>query len=133
MFRKIGKEKVKEIFPINLADNGVEFSYFNKIEEMENEFICRTFFTNPYKATDKAHCERYHEFIRYFIPKGKSLDFLTQEKLNWMFSQINSYVRESLNDRTPYELVERKFGIEFLDAIGIYKVQKKKVTLTQIC
>lgn len=133
LFRKIGKEKVKEIFPINLADNGVEFSYFNKIEEMENEVICKTFFTSPYKATDKAHCERYHEFIRYFIPKGKSLDFLTQEKVNWMFSQINSYVRKSKKDRTPYELVERKFGKEFLDAIGIYKVQKKKVALAQIC
>ena len=50
-----------------------------------------------------------------------------------MFSQINSYVRKSKKDRTPYELVERKFGKEFLDAIGIYKVQKKKVALTQIC
>ncbi len=133
LFKKIGIEKVKEIFPVNLADNGVEFSNFNKIEEINSELVCRTFFTNPYKATDKAHCERYHEFIRYFIPKGKSLDFLTQEKVNWMFSQINSYVRKSQNDRTPYELVERKFGKEFLDAIGVYKVQKKKVTLIQIC
>jgi len=133
LFRKIGSDKVKEIFPINLADNGVEFSYFNKIEEMNGEILCRTFFTNPYKATDKAHCERYHEFIRYMIPKGKSLDFLTQEKVNWMFSQINSYIRKSQKDRTPYELVERKFGKGFLDAIGIHKVQKKKVALTQIC
>ena len=133
IFAKIGKEKSKEIFPINLSDNGIEFSYFNKIEEFENEKICRTFFTNPYKATDKPHCERYHEFIRYFIPKGKSLDFLTQERVNWMFSQINSYVRKSKNDRTPYELVERRFGKAFLDAIGIFKVQKKKVSMTQIC
>ena len=132
LFRKLGKEKVEEIFPINLADNGFEFSNFNDIEEMENEFVCRTFFTNPYKATDKAHCERYHEFIRYFIPKGKSLDFLTQDKVNWMFSQINSYVRKSHGDRTPYELVKRKFGKDFLDTIGIYKVQKKKVALIQI-
>jgi IS30 family transposase len=133
LFKKIGIEKVKEIFPINLADNGVEFSYFNKIEEFNGEFACKTFFTNPYKATDKAQCERYHEFIRYMIPKGKSLDFLTQEKVNWMFSQINSYVRKSQKDRTPYELVERKFGKDFLDAIGIYKVQKKKVALMQLC
>ena len=134
LFKTLGNDLVKEIFQINLCDNGVEFSYFNKIETDENgKFICRTFYTNPYKATDKPHCERYHEFIRYMIPKGKSLDFLTQDKVNWMFSQINSYVRKELNDRTPYDLVKRKFGKQFLDAIGIFRVEKKKVTLTQIC
>lgn len=134
LFRLLGSKAVKNIFPINLADNGVEFSYFNKIEENDNEeFICRTFFTNPYKATDKPHCERYHEFIRYIIPKGKSLDFLTQEKVNWIFSQINSYVRKELNDQTPYDLVKRKYGKNFLDKIGIFRVEKKKVDLRQIC
>ena len=91
------------------------------------------FFTDPYKATDKAHCERNHEFIRYIIPKGKSLDFLTQDKINWIFSQINSYVRKDLEDRTPYDLVRRKFGQEFLDKIGIFRVEKKKVDLREIC
>ncbi|MDD4123260.1 MAG: helix-turn-helix domain-containing protein [Bacilli bacterium] len=134
LFRTLGNEMVKEIFQINLADNGIEFSYFNKIEYDDNgEFICNTFFTRPYKATDKPHCERYHELIRYMIPKGKSLDSLTQEKLNWMFSQINSYVRKGLNDQTPYDLIKRKFGKEFLDKIGISRVEKKKVNLSQIC
>lgn len=133
LFRLIGTEKVKEIFPINLADNGVEFSYFNKIEIDDlGEFVLHTFFTDPYKATDKAHCERNHEFIRYIIPKGKSLDFLTQDKINWIFSQINSYVRKDLKDRTPYDLVRRKFGQEFLDKIGIFRVEKKKVDLREI-
>lgn len=134
LFRSLGTEVTKEIFPINLADNGVEFSYFNRIENDSNgEFICRTFFTNPYKATDKPHCERNHEYIRYMIPKGKSLDFLTQDKVNWMFSQINSYVRADLGDQTPYDLIRRKFGQAFLDIIGIYRVDKKKVNLNQIC
>ncbi|MCR5309591.1 MAG: helix-turn-helix domain-containing protein [Bacilli bacterium] len=134
LFRLLGSHLVKEIFQINLADNGVEFSYFNDIEIDDNdEFICRTFFTNPYKATDKPHCERYHEFIRYILPKGKSLDFLTQEKVNWIFSQINSYVRKELNDQTPYDLMRRKFGQNFLDQIGIFRVEKKKVDLRQIC
>lgn len=134
LFRFLGSELVKKIFQINLADNGIEFSYFNKIECDDNgEFICRTFFTRPYKATDKPHCERYHEFIRYMIPKGKSLDFLTQEKVDWMFSQINSYIRESLGNKTPYELIERKYGKEFLDAINIKKVPKREVDLKQIC
>ena len=134
LFKSLGSEVTKKIFPINLADNGIEFSYFNTLENDSNgEFICRTFFTNPYKATDKPHCERNHEYIRYMIPKGKSLDFLTQEKINWMFSQINSYVRHELNDQTPYDLIKRKFGQKFLDVIGIHRVDKKKVNLNQIC
>jgi IS30 family transposase len=133
LFAKLGKDKVKRIFPINLADNGVEFSYFNEIEIFDDgDKVCDTFFTNPYKSTDKAECERNHEFIRYMIPKGKSLDFLTQEKVDDMFSNINSYVRKSKKDSTPYDLVLRKFEKEFLDAIGIKRIPKKKVKLTQI-
>ena len=79
----------------------------------------RVFFTNSYKSTDKASCERNHEFIRYVIPKGKSLDFLTQEKVELLFSHINSYVRESNKNKTPYDLMVERFGIEFMEIIGI--------------
>lgn len=133
LFQQLGKETVKKIFPINLADNGVEFSYFNEIEVFDDgEKVCSTFFTNPYRSTDKSECERNHEFIRYVIPKGKSLDFLTQDKLNEIFSHINSYVRKSKGDSTPYDLMLRKFGKEFLDKIGIKRIPNKKVKLTQI-
>jgi IS30 family transposase len=73
-----------------------------------------------------------HELIRYTTPKGKSLDFLTQEKVNDIFSNINSYVRKSKKDSTPYDLVLKKFGKEFLDAIGIKRIPNKKVKLLQI-
>jgi len=70
--------------------------------------------------------------IRYFLPKGESLDFLTQEKVDEMFSNINSYVRKSKNDSTPYDLIKRKFGIDFLNSISIKRIPNKKVKLTQI-
>ena len=133
LFRSLGNETVRRIFPVNLADNGSEFSYFNQIEfDDSGEQICRTFFTNPYRSTDKAECERNHEFVRYVIPKGKSLDFLTQDMLDDIFSNINSYVRKSKGDRTPYDLVKAKFGKAFLDQIGIRRIPNKKVKLTQL-
>ena len=133
LFRRIGEKYSNEIFQINLADNGSEFSKFNEIEYNQNGEIKRkTFFTNPYKSTDKAHCERNHEFIRYVIPKGISLDFITQDFLDEMFSNINSYVRLSRNDKTPYELIEAKYGKEFLELINIKKIDKRKVKLTPI-
>lgn len=133
LFIKLGKENVKRIFPINIADNGVEFSYFNKIElNYSGERLCKTFFTTPYRSTDKSECERNHEILRYKIPKGKSLDGLTQDMVDDIFSNINSYVRKSKSDRTPYDIVKAKFGKEFLDIIHIRRIPNNKVNLKQI-
>ena len=89
----------------------------------------RVYFTNPYRSTDKASCERNHEFIRYVIPKGHSLNNLTQDKVDLLFSHINSYVRESNYNKTPFELIEERFGIDFLNNIGIKKILPQDVLL----
>ena len=47
-----------------------------------------------------------------------------------MYSNINSYVRKSKRDQTPYDMVRRKFGEGFLLKIGIRRVPKKKVRLS---
>lgn len=125
LFRQIGYDNARKIFAVNLADNGIEFSHFHKLEQYD----VRVYFTNPYKSTDKAACERNHEFIRYIIPKGKTLDNLTQETVNLMFSHINSYVRESNKNKTPYELITERFGPEFTELIGIRRIKPKDVVL----
>lgn len=125
IFKQIGMEKVAEAFAVNLADNGIEFSYLHQMEVLN----LRVYFTNPYRLTDKAACERNHEFIRYVIPKGHSLNSLTQEKVDLMFSHINSYVRESNYNKTPFELIEERFGINFLNNIGIKKILPQDVLL----
>ena len=68
-------------------------------------------------------------YVIYLIPKGVSLDFLTQEKVNLMFSHINSYVRASNKNKTPYELTLDLFGQEFMEAIGIKRIPAKDVCL----
>lgn len=124
------KGRFSEIFAVNLADNGKEFSVFHEAEFNENgEQVCKIFFTNPYRSTDKAECERNHEFIRYIIPKGHSLDFLDQSKVNKMFSHINSYIRESNQNKTPYELTLESFGPEFMKLIGIEAIPVQDVCL----
>lgn len=132
LFQQLGEDLVRQIFPINLCDNGVEFSCFNEIEILNDQQVVRTFFTTPYRSTDKAECERNHEFIRYVYPKGKSLNHITQEDLNDVFSNINSYVREGKGNKTPYDLVKQRFGQAFLDIIGIRRIPNKKVKLTQL-
>lgn len=125
LFGKIGYKNTKKIFPILLADNGVEFTTFHNLEK----FNIKVFFTNPYRSTDKAECERNHEFIRYIIPKHKSLDNLSQEDINLMFSHINCYIRESIENKTPFELIKESFGQDFLNLIGIKYVYPNDVTL----
>lgn len=125
LFSKLGYRKTKTIFPILLADNGIEFSTFHNLEK----FDIKVYFTNPYRSTDKAECERNHEFIRYIIPKSKTLDGLTQEDINLMFSHINSYIRASNQNKTPFELVKERFGSEFLELIGIKHVEPNDVVL----
>ena len=65
LFRKLGDAGVKKIFPINIADNGPEFSYFNQIElNKAEQTICRTFFTRPYRSMTKLNV---NEITRLFV------------------------------------------------------------------
>ena len=99
--RKLLGADYADAFECNLSDNGAEFAGFHEIEE----WGARAFFTNQYRSTDKTSCERNHEFIRCVIPKGSSLDGLTQEKVKTLFSHINSYVmgvKRKPNPVRPY-------------------------------
>ena len=124
---------VKTAFPICLYDNGTEFARFHEIElNSLGEQLLRTFFTTPYRSTDKASCERNHGLVRYVFPKGISLNSLTQEMVDDAFSNINSYIRESKGNQTPYDLVRAKFGQSFLDKINIKRIPNKKVKLLRV-
>lgn len=125
LFDELGDETVKKVFAINLSDNGTEFSGFHHLEKRG----IKIFFTNPYCSNDKSACERNHEFIRYIIPKGKTLNGLTQHDVDLMFSHINSYVRQSNQNKTPFQLIEERFGSEFLNRIGIKKINPYDVLL----
>jgi IS30 family transposase len=122
-------EERRALFTACIADNGIEFSYFWQLDEKFPEIRC--FYTRPYRSNDKAECERNHEFIRYVHPKGESFDSITQEHLDDLFSNINSYVRKSKGDRTPYRIMERKFGKSVMAKMRVKKVALKNVSLSR--
>lgn len=125
-FRRSGSLK-ETLFEAMLADNGSEFATFYALEDDEGRV--RTFYTRPYTASDKPHCERNHEFVRDLFPKGKSLDGVTQEMLDEAFSHINSYVRPVLGNRTPYDAFAADFGTGFLEKMKLRRIENKKVRL----
>ena len=131
--RAVAKACPGKPFPMEacLSDNGTEFYDYWKVEEAMagGGISVKTFYARPMRSDDKAEAERNHELVRYVFPKGKSLDGLTQADLDSAFSNINSYVRRSKGDKTPFELAEAKFGRGFCEALRIRKVDKKKVRL----
>ena len=129
----IGLDLWKRIFPIILTDNGIEFNLLYQIENDDEtgEHLSNVFYCNPYCSSQKGACERNHEFIRYIEPKYHSFDHLNQDKVNLIFSHINSVYRQSLNGIRPIDLAEAILGTNFLKTIGIKKIEPDNVNLTQ--
>jgi hypothetical protein len=48
--------------------------------------------------------EKNHEYIRYVIPKGASLNPFDQSDATILMNHINSEARDSLNGCTPFRL-----------------------------
>lgn len=130
---KISPNKWKEIFSIIVCDNGLEFNNLPDIEfdSNINDYVSKVFYTDPYRSNQKAECERNHEYFRMILPKQNSFEFLTQEKVNLIFSHINCTYRPSLPGIRPYDLALQIFGKTFLDVIGIYEIHPDEIKLSK--
>ena len=126
----IGIRTFKKYFPIILTDNGSEFKNPWDIEQTESG-IQRTkvFYCDPYVSNQKARLEKNHEYIRYVIPKGRSMYKYTQEDINLLTSHINSTARDSLNGATPFELAELLLDKKIPALTGQFKVSPDDVML----
>ena len=128
----IGREYFMELFQVILTDNGSEFSDPTAIECDENgEIRTRLYYCDPQASWQKGSAERNHEFIRDFIPKGTPFEHYTQADINLMMNHINSYKRESLNNRSPYEMFRFFYGSEILDLLGCHLIPPQNVTLNR--
>lgn len=93
-----------EIMPVLFCDNGKEFSNPKAIEHDCQENQCtHIFYFDSSSSYQKGSAEN-HEFIRYFVPKGKSFDLYTQDDINRMMNNINSYCRKSLGNKCLYDV-----------------------------
>ena len=96
----------QRLFPVFLTDNGGEFKRVDDLELTEElDYRTALFYCDPMASWQKPHIEKNHEFIRYVIPKGRSLNPYTQEGMTLLMNHINSVRRPSMNHQSPYELV----------------------------
>ena len=105
----LGFECFTRLFPVILTDNGSEFKRAEDLE-FTGDGIIRTdmFYCDPMASWQKPHIEKNHEYIRYVIPRGKSLNQYTQEDITLLMNHINSTRRQGLGNKAPYELVNEE-------------------------
>ena len=126
----IGIRLFKKYFPIILTDNGSEFKNPWDIEKNEaGTQRTRVFYCDPYVSNQKARLEKNHEYIRYIIPKGRSMYKYTQDDINLMASHINSTARDSLNGATPFDLAELLIDKRIPILVGQYRINPDAVML----
>ena len=102
---KLGIKVFQELFPVILTDNGVEFQFPERLEcDKNGEIRTKIFYCNPSSSWQKGRIEKNHEYIRYVIPKGQSLDHYKQRDACVLMNHINSEARDSLNGCTPFRL-----------------------------
>lgn len=102
---KLGVDTFQELFPVILTDNGTEFQFPTRLEcDKNGEIRTKIFYCNPNCSWQKGMLEKNHEYIRYVIPKGASLEPYTQAHAIKLMNHINSEARDSLNGCTPFRL-----------------------------
>jgi IS30 family transposase len=129
---KLGRKLFEKLFPLLLTDNGSEFSNPSAIEATDKDGVIRTrvFYCDPRCSFQKPHVENNHDFIRRFLPKGMSMNHMTQKRVNEMMSHINSYGRNSLCGLSPTELFVKAYGEEVLKKLGLRTVDHKDIALS---
>jgi len=126
----LGRETFSRLLTVCLADNGSEFSNPKALEyDEQGNSRTRLFYCDPFAAFQKPNVELNHEFIRKILPKGVSFDNLEQSDISLMMSHINSYSREKLNDKTPFDMFGFIYGYDVLEKLGIYRIPANEILL----
>ena len=89
----------------------------------------RIFFCNPGASYQNGAIEKNHEFIRYVIPKGTSIDNFIQSDIDLMINHINSLTRLSLDNASPYDLAQILLDKEVLKKLNLKKVPANEIQL----
>jgi IS30 family transposase len=91
-------EKFPLIFKTITSDNGTEFS---ELETAVQNKSTEIYYTHPYTSSERGTNERHNGLIRRFIPKGKSIDDINSDFINYVQNWCNTLPRKILGYRTP--------------------------------
>jgi IS30 family transposase len=86
------------------ADNGAENTNHYDITNRTHMLV---YFCHAYHSWEKGTVENMNGRIRRFIPKGVSIDSLTDAYIAQLEEQLNSTPRKCLHYLTPYEMMHK--------------------------
>lgn len=129
--KELNKEDFETLFGLLLTDRGTEFemSELFIFDSETGEKRLNIFYCDSMASYQKPHVENNHNYVRDIIVNELSLDNLTQEDLNLVFSHINSTPRKKLNGKTPYEIFKFLYGEEIINLFNIKEIPRDEVTL----
>lgn len=88
------------------ADNGTEFHDYEVIEATTG---VRFYFATPYHSWERGSNENTNGLIRQYLPKRRSMAFLTQDQCEAIAFKLNNRPRKRLGFKTPMECL---YGIQ---------------------
>lgn len=101
-------EKFSEIFKTITIDNGVEFDDFSSFEYLGT----KVYFAHPYSSWERPQNERCNGLLRYYIPKGHSINDYTSDDILGFADEINAKPRRCLGYYSSEEIFDA-----FLDSV----------------
>ncbi len=88
------------LFTTITTDNGTEFHDYRRVEELTGTTF---YFARPYHSWERGSNENANGLIRQYLPKGISMEGLTQQQCNAIARKLNTRPRKRLGFRTPME------------------------------
>lgn len=89
------------------GDNGAENSYHLELAERLKVAV---FFCHAYHSWEKGTNENTNGRLRRYIPKGVSIDGITEEQVKGVERKLNSTPRKKLGYLTPYEKMNEELS-----------------------
>lgn len=84
-------------------DNGKEFAFHAKIKQALG---VDNYFAHPYHSWERGLNENHNGLIRQYLPKGMTLDKVTDENIIAIQDKLNNRPRKLLNYKTPNEVYD---------------------------
>lgn len=85
------------------TDNGKENTHH---KELTNRLDMPVYFCHAYSSWEKGSVENMNGRIRRYIPKGISMDTISEETIRLIEWELNTTPRKCLNWKTPLEALE---------------------------
>jgi IS30 family transposase len=96
------------LFKTITADNGTEFHGYADIERMTGAVF---YFATPYHSWERGTNENTNGLLRQYIPKRRSMKYLTQARCTEIARRLNNRPRKRHGYLSPIEILARSLNL----------------------